>query len=352
MSPHSDSLRRPVSSVCSYTPEEIVVAAGFALRRVIPGGRPSQADAYMHTNTCPYVKSLFASALKENIGGIVFPNCCDGMRRLHDVWKEYVKSVPSLFFDVPKKKDTASIEFFASELRRFAENLEKEFGGSRVTDERLNKAITECNTIRRLMNDVSGLLKDVNSDVRGLSVFNLCLEGMTSPASEFAGRLRGFLSNSRNQKAAGKEPRIVLTGNVVHRSDLIALIETLGGRIVVLDTCIALRHYDTLVEEKSRDPMLSLAKRYLQRASCARMEGIEERFQRLRKLADDSGANGVIYSVVKFCDNSIYDAPLVQAAFDQLGIPVIVLENDYEWSGIEQMRTRLEAFLAIAAERG
>ncbi len=345
---------RSVFYTCSYVPEEIIMAAGLLPVRMIPQLRPSEADAYMHPNTCHYVKSLLGAALAGDASradGIVFANSCDGMRRLHDLWTEYVKTVPALFIDVPKKKDPASIEFFASELKRFAGSLKQAFPGSRVTDASLREAIGACNGVRLLMDEVFKLQRDAHSSVTGSSVFELCVEGASSHPAEFAGRLRQFISSSKSGKVPEAERRILLTGNVVHRPDLIALIEESGGRVVVLDTCPGVRHYDTLVEEDTADPMLALARRYLTRASCARMEGIEERFQRLKKLAAESNADAIIYSTVKFCDTYLYESPLMRNACEDVGVPVLFLENDYEWSGLGQMKTRVEAFLAMAVER-
>jgi benzoyl-CoA reductase/2-hydroxyglutaryl-CoA dehydratase subunit BcrC/BadD/HgdB len=346
---------RTVCYTCSYVPEEIILAAGLIPRRVIPEARPSEADAYMHPNTCYYVKSLLASGLAQAGAGtdaIVFANSCDAMRRLNDVWREYVEAVPALFLDVPKKKDPASIEFFASELRRFADNLEEAFPGAMVTDQSLGEAIGVCNHVRLLMDQVFMLLGDAGSGISGVSVLELCLEGARSHPTAFAERLEQFLSDSKRGEISNGGPRIVLTANVIHRPDLITLIEHLGGRVVALDSCIGARHYETLVNVDSVDPMLALAERTLGKASCARMEGMEERFQRLKRLASDTGANGIIYSTLKFCDMYLYEEPLMRMNCEDAGLSFLFLENDYEWTGLEQMKTRVEAFLAMIDERG
>ncbi|MGW8321222.1 MAG: 2-hydroxyacyl-CoA dehydratase subunit D [Thermodesulfobacteriota bacterium] len=347
--------RRTVSYACSYVPEEIILAAGLTPRRMIPEPRPSHADAYMHPNTCYYVKSLFASGLagaEAGASAVVFANSCDGMRRLHDVWKEYVKGVPALFLDVPKKKDPASVEFFAHELRRFVRELEEVFPGSQVTDEGLRGAIETCNEVRRLMGEVFKLQGDPKEGVSGRSVLELCLEGARSHPIDFAGRLKRFISDSQRGPIEGGARRIVVTANVIHRPDLIALIEDSGGRVVALDACVGVRHFDRPVESNSPDPVAALAERYLAKASCPRMEGIEERFQRLKRLASECSADGIIYSTVKFCDLHLYEAPLMRITCEDAGLPLLFLENDYEWTGLEQMKTRVEAFLGMIDERG
>ena len=61
--------------VCSYTPEEIIMAAGCQPFRLSGSGEPvKQADAYLHANLCPYVRGVFDQALEGayQLDGVVF----------------------------------------------------------------------------------------------------------------------------------------------------------------------------------------------------------------------------------------------------------------------------------------
>jgi benzoyl-CoA reductase/2-hydroxyglutaryl-CoA dehydratase subunit BcrC/BadD/HgdB len=136
----------------------------------VPQSRPAEADAHIHPNTCHYVKALLAAALEgetPQLAGFVVANSCDGMRRLHDVWSEYVPRVPAFFLDVPKKRDPDAIALFASELRRLAEALERQLPSAGVSDERLEDAIRTCNAIRREMSEVLALQKEAAPRVGG-----------------------------------------------------------------------------------------------------------------------------------------------------------------------------------------
>lgn len=339
-----------VFTTCSCVPEEIITAAGLQPVRLLPSNPPADADSHIHPNTCGYVKSLLASALDEEglrASCIVIGNSCDGMRKLYDLWGAYVTQLPAFFLDLPKRNDTDSIRFFASELRRFASDLEAAFPGAAVTDESLRRAIEVHNRVRLLMSEVFSLQRDEHKSVRGTDVFDLCLGATRSPPAELIGRLEGFLSNLEERKSLSSERRILLTGNLISRPDPLAIIEELGARVVALDTCTGLRHYETPVEEDAADPMLALATRYLTRPSCPRMEGLEERFEYLQKLADQARADGIVYSCVKFCDPLIYDIPMMSSWFRGVGIPFLYLENDYTWSGSGQMKTRLQAFTEL-----
>ena len=353
MSTENQDPGRTVSFACSYVPEEIVMAAGLHPRRMIPQARPSEADPYLHPNTCGYIKSLLASLIAagdSEMGGFVFVNSCDSMRRLHDIWNAHAGTVPRFFIEVPKKRDPDSIDFFASELRRFATSLEEQIPGARLTDDSLRAAIKACNHVRRLVQEILLRQRDGSLTVSGSAVFNLCLEEGTSDKTIFAENLRAIVEGA-GRTASAMGPRVVLTGNAIHQPDLLTLIEDAGGAVVGLDTCTAGRHQDRLVVENSDDPVRALAERYLLRAPCARMEGLEERFQYLRDLVIDSKADGIVYSMTKFCDAHAYDVPMMHDGFREAGIPFLFVENNYEWVGLEQTRTRIEGFFEMLSQR-
>jgi benzoyl-CoA reductase/2-hydroxyglutaryl-CoA dehydratase subunit BcrC/BadD/HgdB len=335
---------------CSCVPEEIVTAAGLQPVRLLPSHPPADADAHIHPQTCGYLKSLLAAALDEkalDVSCVVIGNGCDGMRKLYDLWGAYARGVPALFLDVPRKNDAESVRFFASELRRFAGKLEATLSGTAVTEERLHGAIEKHNQVRLLMQRVFELQREEERRVDGSDVFDLCMEGTRCSPEEFIPRLEGLLSRVEERGPRQGERRILLTGNVISRPDPVTIIEDFGGRVVALDTCIGIRHYQTLVEEKAADPVLALATRYLRRPSCPRMEGLRERFDYLKTLADACQADGIVYSCVKFCDPLIYDIPLMSSWFRDAGVPFLYLENDYTWSGSGQLRTRVQAFTEL-----
>ena len=170
--------------------------------------------------------------------------------------------------------------------------------------------------------------------------------------ADFAERVQAFAADIEKAQDVGGGPGFLVTGNAFHRADLIEMIEALGGRIVGLDTCIGVRQYDGLVEEDAPDAMLALAERYLLKAPCARIEGFGERISYIMRLAEKSKADGVVECAVKYCDTHAYEVPLIKQKFEEAGIPFLHIETDYEPAGLEQMRTRVEAFLQVVRGRG
>lgn len=69
----------------------------------------------------------------------------------------------------------------------------------------------------------------------------------------------------------------------------------------------------------------------------------------LVKKAQDSGAQGVVILLAKFCDPEEFEAPLATKALREAGIPVVTIEIDQSTESYEQARTQLETFKELLA---
>ncbi|MGO9147179.1 MAG: 2-hydroxyacyl-CoA dehydratase subunit D [Desulfomonilia bacterium] len=339
-----------VGYTCCYVPVEVVMAAGFTPKRLIPQGKCADADSRIYPNTCCYVKSLFADALGgafSDIDAVILANSCDAMRKLYDLWKACVKKPAALFMDIPKKRDADSITFFASEFRRLAFQLEGLPGGLPVTSEGLGGPIKQMNDLRSAWMELYKTLKNHETSIRGTDVFTLMHDESGLDPAGLKDKITTLLHAHRGKKSVGNGKKILVTGNILNRPELVFMIEAAGGSIAGFDTCFGMRHYELFVDEGTQDPFDALAGRYLLRPQCARIMGIAEQIDYLKKAIEATKADGVIVSKVKFCDNLTYNVPAFQEAVAAAGARCLVLENDYEFSDIEKARIKVETFLEM-----
>jgi benzoyl-CoA reductase subunit C len=343
--------------LCSCVPEEIILAAGLLPTRLIGDGETAAvADAYIYANLCPYVKSILALGLKgkaEHLDGLVFARSCDGMRRMCDVWRSYVDTRFVYMLEVPKNTDEASVEYFASQLRRFARALEQEFG-KEITPASLKKAIKTTNQVSRQMQHIYRMQRKLPLPLSGSEVFKLGLEGMQADKKSFIARSKKYYSDAKSVTGPHdkvSKARILITGNVIDRPDLFHIIEAAGADVVAADLCTALRYFEHPVDEDSDDLYLALARRYLDKPRCPRMTGLNERLAEVKELVKTYAVDGVIYTSVKFCDQHLADAPYFMEKLGDDGVRVLFLENDYTWGNTGQLRTRVEAFIEMLDNR-
>lgn len=331
--------------LCSYIPEEIIYASGFHPVRLSGRGNPvGRADGLLHPNMCPFVRSILDDAMEGYIGshsGIVIANSCDAMRRLFDAWKVFLKDDIIYYLDPPKGTDDMAVAYYTGQLRDFSRVLNQN-GGKKITGDSLIESIKVFNKTRSLMSDVSRLA--ANKSLNGQTAFNIMQVAVRCNREKFNQRLARFLDGFSGQMGADKGARILLSGCIIDKPDLIRLMEEVGARVVVNELCTGNRQFDQKVTEDG-DPFQALAERYLKRAPCARMMDHRHRIKYLLDLAEESEVDGVIYYIMKFCDHYMWEFPLIKQAFEERGIPVLDVEGDYMKGSFGPFKTRIQAFV-------
>jgi benzoyl-CoA reductase/2-hydroxyglutaryl-CoA dehydratase subunit BcrC/BadD/HgdB len=165
-----------------------------------------------------------------------------------------------------------------------------------------------------------------------------------------AGLPDGRMIAGLRRRGSPQGPRLLVAGSPLPFAYL-DLIEELGGNIAGDDLCRGYRYCLPEVAAQGGslqgDPFLSLARGYLQRIPCPRMLNGRLRFAHLQGLVRECGARGVVYHALKFCDLSLYEYALLRSRFNAAGIPVLYLETEYRNAGLEQARTRIQAFLEL-----
>ena len=344
------SKKKKIGWLCSYVPEEIIIAAGLEPVR-LKGAVKSikEADAYIFSNLCPYLKNILDSGLRNkfgNIEGIIFTNSCDGMHRLVDLWTQYVKTPFTYMLEIPKNRDEHGIKYFAAQFHELKKGLEEVFAVN-ISDPKLEQAISLMNDHRAMMMDLFDKQKENPPLYQGSELLALCMKETTCPKDETTEKLKNLSGQSKTSNHVhDKSPRILVMGNVVDAPTLFKMVETAGAAVVVFDTCNGSKHYADPVEN-GPNPLEDLARRYLLKPPCARIPGFDARIERLERLIDEYSINGVIYSSLKFCDYSLFEAPQMEAFLKKDRVPVLVLENDYVWSDEGRLKTRVEAFLEM-----
>lgn len=339
--------------VCTYTPEEVIHAAGFHPFRILEETPSTKlADTYLHHNLCPYVRSCLDFGLKAEdptLQGIIIVHSCDAMRGLYHSWLHYVSAIPFVhFMNMPKDNDSLALEYFTQEVQKLRTALETHFGRS-IEDSALWGAIELFNESRRLMTKLYELRKSSELQIKGNTVFKVIRASQKMSKESFNMKLKGFLEEIKNQKektSLPQGPRIMIVGSLLANSQIIELAEDAGASVVCDDLCSGSRYFEGNIEQGD-DPIKAISSRYLLKAPCARMKNTELRLQRGKKLVEDFQVDGIIYQTVKFCDNHLYDYPLYHEFFQDAGLPVLQIEEDFIGGNRGQIRTRIEAFIEM-----
>ena len=347
---------------CSYTPLEMITAAGLVPFRMMGDTKEpiTVADAYLDVTYCPYLRSVFNIAMKgkyDFLEGIVFPTPCDNLINLFDSWQYNIKEPYYHVINIPRVLDQLSLQYFKEELVTFKKSLENLIGAE-ITVDRLREAVQLHNENRALMREMYGLRKPDPPLISGTEVTQLEVSLVNLPLKEANELVKGVIAEvkSRGQGPAKKSARLLVTGNEIDDSAIIELIEDCGANVVGDDLCIGTRFFWHDVE-MTEDPLDGLANHYLGDIRCpstyrpggdgSRPEGLEFKFGHIKSLAQDCNASGVVIYVIKYCDALEWDVPDLRDYLQDNGFPVLHMEHDYFTLALAPLRTRIEAFVEM-----
>jgi len=136
----------------------------------------------------------------------------------------------------------------------------------------------------------------------------------------------------------------VLSGVVPEPMALLDAISEAGATVAADDTlCCGHRLYPS---GDSEEPYERLAQRLLGAPPCStRGSPIQQRIDHLLGLVERTGARGVLFHEVKFCEPEQFYLPYVREALDEAGIRSVVIEVDLSDPLPHQAITRLEALV-------
>ena len=347
--------KKPVLGyACSYTPEEIIHAGGILPIRVLGSFEPPKlADVYLPVNVCSFAKCCLNEALKGRyhlLDGHVVSNSCDNQNKVYDLWRHRTAIDKTYFINTPHSTTENAIKFFHEELERFKEWLTKEFSVE-ISEENLAETVQAFNENRRLLRRVYELRKRNPPSLSGSEALEIVLSSMMIPKDEHSKLLRALLKEIESREDLPKKGvRLLVSGSVMGNSELLKLVESVGGSVVADDLCTGSRYFWNLVKE-SGDSMMAIAERYLCKIPCPFMYSSEERFNHVKEMVRLFDVEGVLIFSLKSCDVHSFDAPLLAEELrENESLPVSCLELEHSLSGIGQLKTRIEAFIEMLEE--
>jgi hypothetical protein len=253
---------------------------------------------------------------------------------------------------LPRGKRASDARFLADELRSFYRRLEKVTLCS-PSDSLLFQCIQREETADWLLSDLCQRRQHL--PLTQIEFYRLVRSREYLPAETFSELAHAspsppdtFPRPTTGQGELWKGIPIILSGIVPEPMSLFESIAEMGGVVVADDlACCGRRLYPP---GTSDDPFHRMAESLLA-APPDPMRGspIQARLEYLLRLARSSGAKGVAFYNVKFCEPELCDLPDLRKGLQEAGVPAVTLEIDLNEPLSHQTLTRMEAFLEMIA---
>jgi benzoyl-CoA reductase/2-hydroxyglutaryl-CoA dehydratase subunit BcrC/BadD/HgdB len=334
---------------CTYTPIEVIHAAGFLPVRIYGGTiRVELAGSLVPNFVCPYMRTSLERALRgeyKYLSGVIQGYTCDTPCGMMNIWEE--NTGPGLFHTVPLPYNAGegARDFYRHTLNELIDKLAGV--GGKVTPASLGRSLDLYAEIRgNLLHLYELRLQDIS--LRSARDFYTVLEaGFSLPAEEYLAHLTNLTGIIENQVAIKENGiPVLVSGSMVEQLWIFDLIEAAGGRVIADDLCNGYRFCEP-ADGSGADHMDRLIDRYIHRFPCPARSTVEDRIPRVRELVEKSGAKGVIFLFQKFCTPHLADYPALAGELKNDGIPVLLVEMDESGNIEGQLKTRFGAFFEM-----
>lgn len=345
---------------CVYAPDELIRAAGMAPVSLCGKKQDPirEAEKELPTSFCPLIKSSYGYAVTDSCpffgfsDTIIAETTCDGKKKMYELMSE-IK--PLHLMHLPHtQQGNAALKYWMNAFKELEDFL---YGhsGVKVTEESLKAEIKIQNRIRRELYDLLILAADRRSPLTAREMiavqesksFAVYPQKYLEQLQKLKSELELFYS--QNDLPEKKRLRILLTGCPVGKGSekAVTITEELGAHVVCMENCSGLKGLTLTVNEDS-DPYEALARRYLQ-VPCSCMTPNPGRLDSIRELKEVFEVDAVIDLTWLGCHTyNAESTTLRRFVENELGLPFLHIETDYSESDVEQLRTRIEAFVELA----
>ncbi|MBR5283704.1 MAG: 2-hydroxyacyl-CoA dehydratase [Clostridia bacterium] len=347
-----------VGTFCTYTPNEVIMAAG-----AIPVGLCSfsdetipDAEEDLPRNLCPLVKSSYGFAKTQKCPFFYFSDLivgettCDGKKKMYEMLGEF-KNVHCM--ELPNRQSEMGRKLWREEVVKLKEKLEAQFGVE-ITEEKLREQVKLMNRNRLALREFYELQKldpppmaglDLHSVLYGSS-FKFNREQAIQDVQALTARIKK--EYEEGARPIPKRPRIMVTGCPIggNAMKVVRAIEENGGNVVCFENCSGAKSVDKLIDESNPDVYQAIADRYLD-IGCSVMTPDNNRLELMGRLLEEYKIDAVVEVVLQACHTYNVESYSIKRFVTEKGIPYMSMETDYSSADIGQINTRVGAFIEM-----
>ncbi len=339
--------KRVVGSTLADVPEEVIYAFGALPVTLLGTHRPlKKAPSLLPDNACSLARSNLELALSyegDLFDGFVLPQVCDTTQHMCDIWRinfpdRYVENIL-----LPRQMDRESARYWVKEeIERLVSSLGG-WSGKRITDDDLKASIKLHNENKRLLKELYDIKRKAPATLSNKALFSLIKLSMQVDKEEFNRTLRKIRESLVIREGSGYT-NVILTGIACDPPEIFDLFDEIKLN-VVMDTLVTGRRYlDGMVDENMAT-IEALTARHFKRGFFSPIhDDVFKNVESLKALYKQYGAKAIIYVHIEFCESEEYDLPDLKKAVKREGIPIHVLETEYQTLSLSHVRTRLQAF--------
>jgi len=342
-----DTGKKVVGSTIADVPQEVIHAYDLLPVTLLGTHKPlKKAASHLPDNACSLARSNLELALSyegDLFGGFVLPQVCDTTQHLSDIWRisfpeKYVES-----YLAPRQADRPSAHYWVKEeIERLIASLGK-WTGKTLSNDALSASIAIYNENRKILGELYEIKRNNPGTISNLQFFAMMKLSMQVDKAEFNKSLKAIKDGLKLKKSKGLTD-IVLVGITCDPPEVFDIFDELKLNIVG-DTLVDGTRYLRGAVSLNGNLIEAMADRHFNLGFYSPIhDNVYKNFEEVKKLYYDMKAKAIIYVHIEFCESQEYDLPDLKNMIKKEGIPMHVLDTEYQTVSLSHILTRAQAF--------
>lgn len=328
-----------------YTPEPIVHAAGM-LPMGLWGGQVEldKVRAWLPSFACSIMQAnmeLELAGAYDDLAAVLVPTLCDTLKCIGQKWKG---ACPCIQFVHPQHRQLDSaMGYLTAEYQSVRQRLEKIIGRP-IPDEAIEASLAVYNEHNAVMRAFSDAARDYALRISPADRHAVMKSALFLRKEKHTAMVRALLAElAQEAPVAYSAKKVVLTGILAEPTELLYLLKEFGFAVAADDLAQESRQYRTDYPADGT-PLERMARQWQEIDCSLAYDETKGRLKKLTGLVKETGADGLIVCMMKFCDPEEFDYPILRKELEAEHIPHLYLEIDQQMTSFEQMKTRIQTF--------
>jgi benzoyl-CoA reductase/2-hydroxyglutaryl-CoA dehydratase subunit BcrC/BadD/HgdB len=308
----------------------------------------SSVGAHLQPYICSVVRlglELILQGQCDDLDGLLFPHTCDSIQNLASIVHDYVGlKKPCYFFYHPRAPyRDSSREYYLEQLMRLVSRLERQLGP--LDPSELKLRVKQGQKVATVLGELYALRARGELCASNTEFYKVLRHGEYLHPDDFLPLLKSFMARSRHRASTG--PAVILSGVLPNPPEILTLLDKLGVRVADDDLLNCGRRL-LVPSSLAEDPFETLVEKYFAMPPCTTKNSpVSERVDYLLQKVERSGARGIVFYLVKFCEPELFDVPQLTEEFKKRGLAALVIDSEVNQGLSSQLVTRAEAFVEM-----
>ena len=352
ISHYEKELGRPVIGVMpAYFPMELIDAAGgYPVQLWGNNLAIENSDAYLQSYCCSVARSILELELRgiaDMVKAYAFTSLCDTLVNLREIYRS-IFTKPTLELSIPITRTMeARHDYLKSVIASVTDGLE-EITGNKLSEDALQQASGRIGRTRKLQRRLYEIRRINPGLIKSHDFYTVIKSAFFLPADVYNTMLEDLLANLDTLQGDGKNrPRLFLSGMVFDPLEIHKIFDESG--VCIVDDDFANGWRSVSKAELKTENLLHGVTDYLFNPTpcCCIYNPDNDRHDYMVQQVKESGADGVLFWYIKFCEPDAFDRPQLMHRLKEEGIPAAFIDLELTMTNFDAVRTRIGAFCEI-----